>query len=48
MELYIRVFCLFLLVDLPNSFSFIPPSTQFVIAWSKKMFVFGKLNETGK
>jgi len=33
--------------DLPTSFSFIPPSTQFVISWSKKMFMFGELNETG-
>lgn len=43
----LKCFWLFLLVDLPTSFSFIPPSTEFVISWSKKMFMFGELNETG-
>ncbi|XP_078349595.1 cation channel sperm-associated auxiliary subunit epsilon-like [Oculina patagonica] len=33
--------------DPPLSFSFIPPSTQFVIVWSKKSLTFGRLNESG-
>ncbi|KAJ7365470.1 hypothetical protein OS493_005578 [Desmophyllum pertusum] len=33
--------------DPPISFSYIPPSTQFMIVWSEKSFAFGRLNETG-
>ncbi|RMX37396.1 hypothetical protein pdam_00013816, partial [Pocillopora damicornis] len=31
----------------PSHFSFIPPSTQYLIAWGQKLFAFGRLNGTG-
>ncbi|XP_066025981.1 cation channel sperm-associated auxiliary subunit epsilon-like isoform X2 [Pocillopora verrucosa] len=33
--------------DPPSHFSFIPPSTQYLIAWGQKLFAFGRLNGTG-
>ncbi|XP_022777503.1 cation channel sperm-associated protein subunit epsilon-like [Stylophora pistillata] len=33
--------------DPPTYFSFIPPSTNYLIAWSRKFLAFGRLNETG-
>ena len=33
--------------DPPSHFLFIPPSTQYLIAWSQKLFAFGRLNGTG-
>ena len=33
--------------DPPSHFSFIPPSTQYLIAWGQKLFALGRLNGTG-
>ena len=31
----------------PVSFTFAPPSSQFVVVWSQKTITFGRLDETG-
>ena len=31
----------------PVSFTFAPPSSQFVVIWSQKTIAFGRLDETG-